>query len=77
MEERHTQIEFRIRAYGRTELAQLYCPTLTPAAAYRKLRQWITLSPGLADRLASLGCGRQRTWPPSAVKEIVDALGEP
>lgn len=45
MKDTQTQIEFRIRAYGRTELAQLYCPTLTPGAAYRKLRQWITLSP--------------------------------
>lgn len=31
------QTDFRIRCYGRTELAQLYNPCLTPKAAYRKL----------------------------------------
>lgn len=72
-----TQIEFRIRAYGRTELAQLYCPTLTHGAAYRKLRQWIALSPGLTARLETLGSGKSRTWTPAEVKEIVEALGEP
>lgn len=77
MKDTQTQIEFRIRAYGRTELAQLYCPTLTPGAAYRKLRQWIALSPGLIARLETLGSGKSRTWTPAEVKEIVEALGEP
>lgn len=77
MKDTQTQIEFRIRAYGRTELAQLYCPTLTPSAAYRKLRQWIALSPGLTARLETLGSGKSRTWTPAEVKEIVEALGEP
>lgn len=72
------KIGFKVRAYGRTELAQEYCPTLTPSAAYRKLRQWISRSPGLAERLRLLGCnGRSRTWTPAEVKEIVEALGEP
>ena len=35
---------FKIRTYGRTELAQLYCPTMNPRAAFRKLMQWIDLS---------------------------------
>ena len=35
------QTDFRIRSYGRTELAQLYNPCLTPKAAYRKLVGWI------------------------------------
>lgn len=69
--------EFRIRAYGRTELAMVYCPELTPCSAYRKLRQWINRSPGLADRLRRLGDGQARTWTPAEVREIVDALGEP
>ena len=30
-------IEFKIRAYGRMELAQLYSPELTGIAAYRKM----------------------------------------
>ena len=42
------QTDFRIRSYGRTELAQLYNPCLTPKAAYRKLVGWI--DPGAGDR---------------------------
>lgn len=30
---------FKIRTYGRTELAQLYSPGLCPQAAFRKLNQ--------------------------------------
>jgi len=70
--------DFKIRAYGRTELALAYCPDLSPNAAWRKLRQWIAFSPGLTERLRSVGCTTtMRTWPPIAVKMIVDALGEP
>lgn len=68
---------FKLRAYGRTELALAYSPGLTPGSAYRKLRQWIVRSPGLAERLERLGNGKARTWTPAEVKEIVEALGEP
>ena len=37
--------EFKIRAYGRMELAQLYSPELTDIAAYRKMKKWISLCP--------------------------------
>lgn len=30
---------FVIRTYGRTELAQIYCPNLCPEAAFRKLKR--------------------------------------
>ena len=40
-------IEFKIRAYGRMELAQLYSPELTGIAAYRKMNKWIVRCPGL------------------------------
>ena len=56
------QTDFRIRSYGRTELAQLYNPCLTPKAAYRKLVGWIDHS---------------RSYTPAQVREIVEALGEP
>lgn len=69
---------FKIRAYGRTELAQMYSPHLSPNAAWRKLKQWIDLYPGLALHLCEMGCSKNmRTWPPSAVRLIVEALGEP
>ena len=47
--------EFKIRAYGRMELAQLYSPELTDIAAYRKMKKWISLCPGLLQRLYDLG----------------------
>ena len=47
--------EFKIRAYGRMELAQLYSPQLTDIAAYRKMKKWISLCPGLLQRLYDLG----------------------
>ena len=72
------QTDFRIRSYGRTELAQLYNPCLTPKAAYRKLVGWIDHYPGLAVRLAELGkLPGSRSYPPAQVREIVGALGEP
>lgn len=69
---------FKIRTYGRTELAQLYCPTMNPRAAFRKLMHWIDLYPHLNDHLADLGyLPHQRTYTPAQVKLIVEALGEP
>ena len=38
---------FTIRAYGRTELAQCYFPTLNPQVAHRKLQSWIDYYPHL------------------------------
>ena len=31
----------KLRTYGKGELAQLYCPNITTAAARKKLMQWI------------------------------------
>ena len=45
---------FKIRTYGRTELAQLYCPALCPQAAFRKLNQWIDFHPTLRHELHAL-----------------------
>ena len=52
--------EFKIRAYGRMELAQLYSPQLTDIAAYRKMKKWISLCPGLLQRLYDLGYESKR-----------------
>lgn len=77
-EDMEKQTDFRIRSYGRTELAQLYNPCLTPKAAYRKLVGWIDHYPGLAVRLAELGkLPGSRSYTPAQVREIVEALGEP
>ena len=70
--------EFEIRQYGRTELAQLYSPDITPEAAWKKLKLWIEHFPGLTELLTSAGYqGRQRIFTPAQVTMIVEAIGEP
>ena len=60
------------------ELAQKYCPDIAPESAWKKLKQWICLSPGLSDRLRELGYdGSTRSFNPAQVQAIVDAIGEP
>ena len=69
---------FNVREYGRMELAQLYCPGIAPESAWKKLKKWIELSPGLTGRLQSLGYdGSTRSFTPAQVQAIVDAIGEP
>lgn len=69
---------FRIRQYGRTELAQLYSPDIAPESAWKRLRLWIEHRPGLMSSLASLGYdGRTRSFTPAQVRAIVSAIGEP
>ena len=69
---------FKIRTYGRMELAQLYCPDVQPKTAWKKLKEWIDYYPHLNEKLALLGkttC--TRTYSPPQVRAIVEALGEP
>ena len=69
---------FKIRTYGRTELAQLYSPGLCPQAAFRKLNQWIDFHPTLRSSLHALvASDKTRTYTPAQVRLIVEALGEP
>ena len=69
---------FDIRAYGRTELAQRYFPTLSPQVAYRKLQSWIDYYPNLRQRLTAAGYNpRGRMFMPVHVQMIVEAIGEP
>ena len=69
---------FDIREYGRSELAGAYCPGITPEAAWRKLRRWMRLYPGLMDALRKIGYDEScRCFTPAQVSLIVSALGEP
>lgn len=78
IEQTKTETEMKARAYGRTELAMMYCPQDTPGAAWRKLRQWTEHCPDLLRRLQGLGyTGHQRTFTPAQVKWIFYYLGEP
>ena len=71
-------MESTTRIYGRTELAQLYCPELTADAAWRKLKRWIELNRDLAQELQKLGYTHsQRTFTPKMVEKIFYFLGEP
>ena len=46
---------FKIRTYGRMELAQAYCPNMNPRAAYHKLTLWIDRYPHLREQLTAIG----------------------
>ena len=64
--------------YGRTELALRYAPTLTPDAAWKKLKRWINLNRDLTQELAQLGyTPHQRSFTPRMVSRIMYYLGEP
>ena len=65
-------MNFKVRAYGRTELAQMYCPNLQPESAFRKLCRWISLEPELSRRLLKNGkMPPVRSFTPAEVKLIV------
>lgn len=69
---------FKIKAYGRTELAQRYFPDMTARAAWKKLKGWIEGCKGLKDRLAELEYnGNRRSFTPAEVRAIVEYLDEP
>lgn len=71
-------MNFKVRPYGRTELAQLYCPDIAPESAWRKFRRWITQHPTLSGQLRQNGyTDHQRTFTPLQVTIIIEALGEP
>ena len=70
--------QFRIQAYGRTELAQIYSPEISPGSAFRKFSSWIDRCPNLRSQLDEMGSSRNaRTYTPAQVRLLVVALGEP
>lgn len=69
---------FKIKEYGRQELASLYCPRLQPASAWKKMKQWIDDYPGLWEELRRQGYDeRRRSFSPPQVRTIVRFMGEP
>ena len=69
----YKQEVFKIKCYGRTELAQLYCPDVQPRSAYRRLKAWMALNPRLRPLLRQKG----RSFTPAQVQRIISVLGEP
>ena len=41
--------EFKIRTYGKSELAMMYFPKLSKRAAAQKLRTWVKTNPRLNE----------------------------
>lgn len=68
---------FIIRAYGRSELAQLYLPNILKQSAWRVFKKWLMKFPGLWARLEEMGAWSRRIFTPAEVRLIVEAIGEP
>lgn len=64
---------FRIRAYGKSELAMLYFPHMSQQSAMRALNRWIKINP----RLAKMETKNNHYFTPRQVKKMVDEWGEP
>lgn len=70
--------KFELRSYGKSELASIYLPGITPDSACKTLRKWIDKYPGLNEELLATGLSAtDRRYTPAQVRLIVEALGEP
>lgn len=70
--------DFRIRAYGRMELAQAYSPNVCADTAWRRLSAWIDGNPALRATLRAANYnGTTRVFTPEQVRIIVQYIGEP
>ena len=64
---------FRIKAYGKSELAMIYFPRLTKKGAMKKLESWLRKNP----RLCYLIRKGIYDYTPKQVRQIVEEVGEP
>ena len=64
---------FRIKAYGKSELAMIYFPRLSKKAAMKKLESWLRINP----RLCHLIRKGIYDYTPKQVRQIVEEVGEP
>lgn len=76
--EEKREVAFPIRGYGKSELALFYSPKSSEKSAVRRLKRWITKSPGLELALQDTGASpTDKYYTPAQVRLIVEALGEP
>ncbi|KAA6345986.1 hypothetical protein EZS27_005566 [termite gut metagenome] len=69
---------FRIRCYGKGELALMYFPEKSPKTAGRAFKKIVDGHPELTEKLAKTGLKPlSKTYTPAQVKHIIEALGEP
>ena len=71
--------EFKVRAYGKSELAWLYFPTANSAhTAVNHLMAWVRRNPDLVNGLHKLSYRKSaKYFTPKEVALIIDYLGEP
>lgn len=71
--------DFKIRAYGKSELALLYFPGASSThTAVNHLMAWVKRNPALVAGLAEAGYARTAKYFTSReVRLIVDAIGPP
>ena len=65
--------EFRIRAYGKSELAMMYFPGDNKKIALTKFRLWLLRN----KKLRGFVSRDSKYFTPKQVRIIVDELGEP
>ena len=69
---------YKVRTYGKSELAQLYNPVAQPKAAVATLNRWIEKNSGLSKALTAIGYDKMRhTFFSREVALIFEYLGEP
>jgi hypothetical protein len=69
---------FRIRKYGKGELASRYMPDFQPNSALRRFNQWLQVAPELIEQLKETGwTPKARLYTPRQVEMSVGWLGEP
>ncbi len=69
---------FKIRAYGYSELAQLYFPNISKKSASIQLGRWIKENSNLTNKLVLAGHRpKQKLLTPLQVGVIVEILGIP
>ena len=64
---------FKIRAYGKSELAMLYFQGDSNATALKKLRYWLSQN----ENLRMFINGPKKYYSPKQVRIIIRELGEP
>lgn len=70
--------EFRMKSYGKADLAMKYNPDLTISSAQKALKRWIDYNKELTAELEKTNYNKYRKiYTPKEVELIVKYLGEP
>ncbi|BEG98036.1 DUF4248 domain-containing protein [Bacteroides sedimenti] len=70
--------EFRVKAYGKSELAMLYNPHMSVREALRTLTRWMMRNESLYRELEEMGYRKNcKILTPREVEVITRYLGEP